>query len=39
MLVELVQSILDSINKGSIPFIENSWKMWYRMNLLKIVKI
>ena len=26
MLVELVQSILDSINGGSIPIIENSWK-------------
>jgi len=26
MLVELVQSILDSINNGSIPVIENSWK-------------
>ena len=30
MLVELVQSILDSINSGSIPIIENSWK--YIMN-------
>ena len=26
MLVELVQNILDSINGGSIPVIENSWK-------------
>ena len=26
MLVELVQSILDSINSGGIPVIENSWK-------------
>ena len=26
MLVELVQSILDAINNGSIPVIENSWK-------------
>ena len=26
MLVELVQSILDAINTGSIPVIENSWK-------------
>ena len=26
MLVELVQSILDSINDGGIPVIENSWK-------------
>ena len=30
MLVELVQSILDSINGGGIPVIENSWK--YVMN-------
>ena len=26
MLLELVQSILDSINGGGIPIIENSWK-------------
>ena len=26
MLIELVQSILDSINGGGIPIIENSWK-------------
>ena len=26
MLIELIQSILDSINGGSIPVIENSWK-------------
>ena len=26
MLIELVQSILDSINGGGIPVIENSWK-------------
>ena len=26
MLIELVQSILDSINDGGIPVIENSWK-------------
>ena len=26
MLIELVQSILDSINSGGIPVIENSWK-------------
>ena len=26
MLVELVQSVLDSINGGTIPVIENSWK-------------
>ena len=26
MLVELVQSVLDAINGGNIPVIENSWK-------------
>ena len=26
MLIELVQSILDSINDGAIPIIENNWK-------------
>lgn len=26
MLIELLKSILDSINQGSIPVIENSWK-------------
>jgi len=26
MLIELVQSILDSINDGGIPIIENNWK-------------
>ena len=26
MLIELIQSILDAINNGSIPVIENSWK-------------
>ena len=26
MLLELVQSILDTINNGGIPIIENSWK-------------
>ena len=26
MLIELIQSILDAINSGSIPIIENSWK-------------
>ena len=26
MLIELIQNILDSINAGSIPVIENSWK-------------
>ena len=26
LLVQLIQSVLDSINNGSIPVIENSWK-------------
>ena len=26
MLIELIENILDSINNGSIPVIENSWK-------------
>ena len=26
LLIELIQSVLDSINNGSIPVIENSWK-------------
>ena len=26
LLIQLIQSILDSINNGSIPVIENSWK-------------
>jgi F0F1-type ATP synthase delta subunit len=26
MLIELVQSILDTINSGGIPVIENSWR-------------
>ena len=26
MLTELLESILDSINKGAVPIIENSWK-------------
>ena len=26
MLIELIQNILDTINSGSIPIIENSWK-------------
>ena len=35
MLVELVQSILDSINKGSIPVIENSWKYVVQNEFIK----
>ena len=35
MLVELVQSILDSINAGSIPIIENSWKYIMKNEFIK----
>ena len=35
MLVELVQSILDSINSGSIPIIENSWKYIMKNECIK----
>ena len=35
MLVELIQSILDSINKGSIPVIENSWKYVLQNEFIK----
>ena len=35
MLVELVQSILDSINSGSIPVIENSWKYIMKNECIK----
>ena len=38
MLVELVQSILDSINKGSIPVIENSWKYVLQNEFIKSSK-
>ena len=35
MLIELIQSILDSINKGSIPVIENSWKYMIQKECIK----
>ena len=38
MLVELIQSILDSINKGSIPVIENSWKYVLQNEFIKSSK-
>ena len=38
MLVELVQSIFDSINKGSIPVIENSWKYVLQNEFIKSSK-
>jgi len=34
MLIELLENILDSINKGAVPVIENSWKyMLYNESL------
>jgi hypothetical protein len=38
MLVELVQSIVDSINSGSIPVIENSWKYVMKNECIKTTK-
>ena len=35
MLIELIQNILDSINGGSIPVIENSWKYVLRNECIK----
>ena len=35
MLVEFVQSILDSINSGGIPVIENSWKYIMKNECIK----
>ena len=35
MLIELIQSILDSINMGSIPVIENSWKYVLETEFIK----
>ena len=35
MLVELVQSILDTINSGVIPVIENSWKYVVKNECIK----
>ncbi len=35
MLIELIQSILDEINKGCIPVIENSWKYIIRNECIK----
>ena len=35
MLIELIQNILDSINKGSIPVIENSWKYMIQKECIK----
>ena len=38
MLVEFVQSILDSINTGAIPVIENSWKYIMKNECIKSSK-
>ncbi len=38
MLVEFVQSILDSINSGGIPVIENSWKYIMKNECIKNTK-
>lgn len=35
MLVELVQSVLNAINKGNIPIIENSWKYIVQSETIK----
>ena len=35
MLVELVQNILDSINSGCIPVIENTWKYVVQSECIK----
>ena len=35
MMIELIQSILDSINTGSIPVIENSWKYVLETEFIK----
>ena len=38
MMIELIQSILDSINMGSIPVIENSWKYVLETEFIKTSK-
>ena len=38
MLIGLIQSILDSINMGSIPVIENSWKYVLKTEFIKSSK-
>jgi len=35
MLIELLENILDSINKGAVPIIENSWKYMLHNESLK----
>ena len=36
LLIQLIQSVLDSINNGSIPVIENSWKYVMQNECIKI---
>jgi len=38
MLIELIQNILDSINSGAIPIIENSWKYVVQNECIKNAK-
>ena len=39
MLIELVESIINSINDGAIPVIENSWKYITNNECIKNIKI
>lgn len=38
MLVEFVQSVLDSINAGAIPVIEDSWRYIMKNECIKNTK-
>ena len=38
MLIELVESIINSINDGAIPVIENSWKYITNNECIKNIK-
>ena len=37
MLIDLIQSVLDAINEGSIPVIENSWKYVVQSECIKYI--
>ena len=39
MLIELIESIIDAINDGAIPVIENSWKYITNNECIKNIKI
>ena len=39
MLIELVESIINSINDGAIPVIENSWKYITNNECIKNIKM